>query len=164
MLSSPAYGACCSAGSPGRGCGGTACGCVWTPPPAPGYPSPSRRGFLLSTADQILDAAAVEFAARGLDGTRMVHVARGAGVNKALAYRHFHDKNGLFSATLSRELTRRQKILDELPDTLGETLILWARRQKADMAFIRLVAEKGCATPVMLEQAPLRHVDRKSVV
>lgn len=80
--------------------------------------------------------------ANGLPGGS-TFLARRAGINKALVYRHFRDKNGMFSATLSRELTRRQKILDQLPDTLAEMLVFWARRQKADRAFIQLIAREG---------------------
>lgn len=97
----------------------------------------------MSTPDRILDAAAAEFAARGLDGTRMEHVARRAGVNKALVYRHFGDKGGLFTATLARELSRRQRLLDHLPDDLGQMLTFWARQQQADADFVRLTAREG---------------------
>lgn len=97
----------------------------------------------MATPDRILDAAAAEFAERGFDGVRIEHVAKRAGLNKALVYRHFDDKAGLYRATLGRELGKRTQVLDELPADLGERLVFWSRRQAHDKEFIRLVAREG---------------------
>jgi len=48
----------------------------------------------------ILDAAAREFAAEGVAGARTESIAKAAGVNKALLYYYFHDKEGLYGAVL----------------------------------------------------------------
>lgn len=53
-----------------------------------------------STRLRILEAARQEFVERGLEGTRIELVAKRAGVNKALIYRHFTDKDRLFHAVL----------------------------------------------------------------
>ena len=50
--------------------------------------------------DRILDAAAVEFAARGFDGAKVDRIAARAGVNKAMLYYHFRNKADLYRAVL----------------------------------------------------------------
>ena len=48
----------------------------------------------------ILQAALVEFAQEGLAGARVDAIAEAAGVNKALLYYYFHDKESLYGAVL----------------------------------------------------------------
>src|SRR5262252_5493160 len=50
--------------------------------------------------DRILDAAAEEFAARGLHGAKVDRIAARARVNKALLYYYFHNKAALYRETL----------------------------------------------------------------
>src|SRR6185295_6636264 len=50
--------------------------------------------------DQILAAAAVEFAARGYSGARVDRIARRARVNKAMIYYHFGSKQALYRERL----------------------------------------------------------------
>jgi TetR/AcrR family transcriptional regulator len=57
-------------------------------------PSPAR--------DQILEAAQACFAARGFAGTTIKHIAAAAGVNSALLYYYFRDKERLYQAALDR--------------------------------------------------------------
>ena len=45
-------------------------------------------------------AALVEFAREGLAGARVDAIAEAAGVNKALLYYYFHDKETLYGAIL----------------------------------------------------------------
>src|SRR5215471_12455081 len=52
------------------------------------------------TPDQILTAAALEFAERGFAGARVDRIARRARVNKAMLYYHFSSKQGLYRALL----------------------------------------------------------------
>src|SRR5882724_11861495 len=74
----------------------------------------------------ILKAALNEFANEGLDGGRTDHIARAAGVNKALLYYYYEDKEALYgavldhvfgsmfqkiSAALDRDASPREKIL-----------------------------------------------------
>ncbi len=78
------------------------------------------------TKAAILQAALVEFANLGLSGARTDAIAKSAGVNKALLYYYFHDKETLYGATLEsvfaetaaklsavldRPLSPRQKLL-----------------------------------------------------
>ena len=53
-----------------------------------------------STRDAILQAAIQEFAGEGIAGARTDAIARAAGVNKALLYYYFKDKETLYGATL----------------------------------------------------------------
>src|SRR5678815_3898880 len=48
----------------------------------------------------ILEAAVTEFAREGVAGARTDAIARSAGVNKALLYYYFKDKEGLYQAVL----------------------------------------------------------------
>lgn len=52
------------------------------------------------TRAAILDAATAEFADKGLGGARIDEIARRAGVNKALLYHYFGNKEALFVAVL----------------------------------------------------------------
>ncbi len=53
-----------------------------------------------STREAILHAAMREFAAEGIAGARTDEIARAAGVNKALLYYYFKDKEAIYGATL----------------------------------------------------------------
>lgn len=52
------------------------------------------------TRRSILDAATVEFTAKGLNGARVDDIAARAGANKRMIYHYFGDKEGLYLAAL----------------------------------------------------------------
>jgi AcrR family transcriptional regulator len=54
------------------------------------------------TKARILDAAASEFAAKGLNGARTDEIARAARANKRMIYHYFGSKDGLFQAVLEK--------------------------------------------------------------
>jgi len=58
------------------------------------------------TRRRLRDAALVEFAAHGFDGTTVGAVAARAGVNKERLYSYFGDKRALWELVLSTELER----------------------------------------------------------
>jgi TetR/AcrR family transcriptional regulator len=58
------------------------------------------------TRARILDAATSEFSANGLAGARTERIAETAGVNKALLYYYFRNKEALYSATLEEVANR----------------------------------------------------------
>lgn len=58
------------------------------------------------TRRRLRDAALVEFAARGFDGTTVDAIAARAGVNKERLYRWFGDKRALWDLVLAAELER----------------------------------------------------------
>jgi TetR/AcrR family transcriptional regulator len=65
-------------------------------------PRLGSRGQPEQTSAAILDAAMEEFAHEGLAGARIDAIARAAGVNKALLYYYFRDKESLYGAVLDR--------------------------------------------------------------
>lgn len=60
------------------------------------------RGQPEMSRNAILDAAAHAFSSHGLAGARTDAIAHEAGVNKALLYYYFRDKEGLYGAVLER--------------------------------------------------------------
>lgn len=58
------------------------------------------------TKRRLKEAAVVEFAAHGLDGTTMERIARRAGINKERLYTYFGDKSRLFATVLADELNK----------------------------------------------------------
>jgi AcrR family transcriptional regulator len=71
-----------------------------------------------ATSRRILEAAEVEFAAKGFDGVRLAAIARTADVPQALIHHYFEGKEGLYRAVLERALAAMAdvgwRILDEL--------------------------------------------------
>src|SRR5260221_7871489 len=63
------------------------------------------RGEPEKTRAAILEAALKEFAHEGVAGARTEEIARSAGVNKALLYYYFKDKDGLYAAVLDQVFT-----------------------------------------------------------
>ena len=58
------------------------------------------------TRRRLQQAACVEFAAHGPDGTTMEHIAALAGINKERLYNYFGDKRRLFETVLIEELEK----------------------------------------------------------
>jgi len=65
-------------------------------------PRPAERRDPARTRAQILEAALVEFAQKGLDGARVDQIAARAGANKRMLYHYFGNKEDLFLAVLER--------------------------------------------------------------
>ena len=61
---------------------------------------PGTRGEPEKTRSAILKAAMHEFASEGVAGARTDQIARAAGVNKALLYYYFKDKEALYGAVV----------------------------------------------------------------
>ena len=72
-------------------------------PLAPSRP-PRRERSAEGTRRRILDAAEIEFAAKGFDGARLVTIARAAEAQQALIHHYFEDKAGLYRAVIARAL------------------------------------------------------------
>ncbi|MHB8695449.1 MAG: TetR family transcriptional regulator [Solirubrobacteraceae bacterium] len=76
-----------------------------------------------ATRQRLLDAAAQEFAARGIAGARVDRIAEAARSNKAQIYHYFGSKDGLFDAVFDRivETTLRDTPIDptDLPEYAG---------------------------------------------
>jgi AcrR family transcriptional regulator len=101
-----------------------------------------------ATRQRLLDAAAEEFAARGIAGARVDRIAHLARSNKAQIYHYFGSKEGLFDAVFDRivEATVNETPIDptDLPEYAGrlfdryqqhpeiQRLATWYRLERAD--------------------------------
>ena len=97
------------------------------------------------TRELILDAALEEFAERGFEGARVEGVAERSGRNKALIYRHFVDKDGLFEASLAHAFRRRDEVRRRSPRSVGDALVYWFRTNSRDGAFFRILMQEALA-------------------
>ena len=84
-------------------------------------PSTSRGA---ATSRRILDAAAEEFAARGIAGARIDRIIQAANTNKAQLYGYFGSKDGLFDAVIADLVVR----LTTAVPVDGDDLADWAVR------------------------------------
>lgn len=66
------------------------------------------------TKQLLLDAATLEFSARGLAGARVDRIAAAAGVNKERIYQYFGNKEQLFGTVLTNQLAL---VIDAVPIT-----------------------------------------------
>jgi TetR/AcrR family transcriptional regulator len=89
------------------------------------------RGEPEKTRAAILQAALEEFAHEGVTGARTDEIARSAGVNKALLYYYFKDKEGLYAAVLEQVLSglfsRVEIVLDRQDLGCREKLLLYVQ-------------------------------------
>jgi TetR/AcrR family transcriptional regulator len=69
------------------------------------------------TRAAILDAAAKQFAEHGIAGARTDEIARSAGVNKALLYYYFADKETLYTAVMNQQMERLAAVLWPMLDS-----------------------------------------------
>lgn len=97
-----------------------------------------------ATRDRILAASRELFAACGFRGTTTAAIARKAGVNEALIFRHFPAKSDLYTAILSAKLADEKltRIIEAAQGDVpaDEVLRLVAKRfgEYADPEFLRL--------------------------
>jgi|SRR5947209_9549417 len=100
-------------------------------PPTVKSGKPGSRGEPEKTRAAILKAALEEFSHEGVAGARTDEIARRAGVNKALIYYYFKDKEGLYASALEQVFSGlHQKVISVLErnDLLPrERLILYAQ-------------------------------------
>src|ERR1700685_2554792 len=83
-----------------------------------------------ASRNAILEAALAEFAQEGLAGARVDSIAEAAGVNKALLYYYFHDKETLYGATLENFFAPlHQRIMEvcDRPGSSGTRFLSYAR-------------------------------------
>ncbi|HEY0932798.1 MAG TPA: TetR family transcriptional regulator [Trebonia sp.] len=80
----------------------------------PELPTTSRGA---ATSQRILDAAAGEFAERGIAGARIDRIVAAAQTNKAQLYGYFGSKDALFDAVIA---DRAGRLLDTVPFDAGD--------------------------------------------
>ena len=74
---------------------------------------PRAKGIDPNTREDILSAARRVFALKGYSGTSVREVAEAAGVNKAMIYYYFSDKQDLYRAVLSDSFDTLQQVWDD---------------------------------------------------
>jgi TetR/AcrR family transcriptional regulator len=121
------------------------------------------------TKKELLNAAEVEFAAKGFDGARLQSIARAVGVQQALIHHYFGDKDGLYRAVIERGmaavtagswsilekmaadsagLTSRDKLdVKALVTSFVDLLVDFYAAHTALLAILRHDAEKPAAPP-----------------
>lgn len=116
------------------------------------------------TRRRLKDAATVEFAERGPDGTTMAHIAERAGINKERLYKYFGDKQALFELVLSDELAklaasvaRPEGGLEEIGEFAARTFDYYT----ANPHLARLLLWEGLAGQVADEDNRTAHYRRK---
>ena len=72
------------------------------------------------TRRRLKDAATIEFAERGPDGTTMARIAERAGINKERLYNYFGDKRALFETVLADELDKLAAAVSLAPGGLAD--------------------------------------------
>ncbi|HVJ06396.1 MAG TPA: TetR family transcriptional regulator [Candidatus Saccharimonadales bacterium] len=93
-------------------------------------PAAQRVRNAAASRGSILEHAIAEFAARGVAGARTAAIAEAAGVNKALLYYYFKDKESLYSAALHEVFSGLVgDVLPMLESSLapGEKILRFAR-------------------------------------
>ena len=91
----------------------------------------------------ILEAAADEVAERGRDGLNIERIAARAGVNKALVYRYFGDRNRLIDAAMEHVLAARIELVQTNPPALEDLLAVWIDRMNADKRYLQILLREA---------------------
>jgi AcrR family transcriptional regulator len=76
-----------------------------------------------ATSRRILDAAAEEFAERGIAGARIDRITAAASTNKAQLYGYFGSKDGLFDAVIADRADQLMSVVGFDPDDLAATAV-----------------------------------------
>jgi TetR/AcrR family transcriptional repressor of mexJK operon len=70
---------------------------------------------------EIIHAATTAFVSKGYDGTSMEEIATNAGVSKQTIYKHFRDKETLFSEVVQSTATQTNDVVEVVTALLSET-------------------------------------------
>src|SRR5579875_177771 len=96
-----------------------------------GKTTTTRRRDPERTKRKLVDAAALEFAERGFDGTTLSAVARRARVSKQLLHHHFGSKEALFQEVHDQKFRPDVSWQETLPDDPTELIAArFARRAR----------------------------------
>jgi TetR/AcrR family transcriptional regulator len=112
--------------------------------------------------EQILAAAALEFAERGYEGAGVDRIARHAGVNKAMLYYHFGSKHALYRALLRQTFGRaadRLQAIAAAPSGADEKI------SQVIQAIAGFIAENRFFPAIVLREVADggRHLDRDAL-
>jgi AcrR family transcriptional regulator len=120
------------------------------------------------TRRRLKEAATIEFAERGPDGTTIARIAERAGINKERLYKYFGDKQALFETVLSGELEKLAASverpaggLEEIGEFAGRTFDYYA----AHPELARLLLWEGLTGgPAVDEENRTDHYQRKKQI
>jgi AcrR family transcriptional regulator len=101
-----------------------------------------------ATRSRILDAAITEFAAYGLAGGRVDHIADAAPANKKQIYVHFGNKVGLFDAAVAYAIERLIAEVPITPNDLPGYTVAAYDAMTANPAVFRLAMWRQLERPV----------------
>jgi TetR/AcrR family transcriptional regulator len=112
--------------------------------------------------EQILDAAAREFAERGYAGARVDRIARRAAVNKAMLYYHFASKRQLYRTLLRRMFARAA---DRLNAIAGSAAAPPAKLDRVIAELAALIQEHPVFPAIMMREVAEggAHLDRPTL-
>jgi AcrR family transcriptional regulator len=115
-----------------------------------------------TSPDQILAAAAAEFARRGFAGARVDRIARRARVNKAMLYYHFGSKQRLYRVLLHRLFTRAA---ERLRAVAAEPLAAGDKIDRAIAGLAEVIREQPVLPAIMMREVADggRHLDPATV-
>lgn len=111
--------------------------------------------------EQLLEAARRLFSVQGFDGTTTREIAEEAGVNEAIIFRYFDNKEDLYWAVINERIRRsgrKQKLLEYLKSGLPEREVfagiaeLLLVRTSEDVALTRLLLFSGLRNPELSDQ------------
>jgi AcrR family transcriptional regulator len=122
------------------------------------------------TRSKILDAATSEFALKGPAGARVDHIARIAGVNKAMIYYHFSSKGNLYRKVIEDQISRigdSVKDIVDSPDDLKASLLRLSRvyhsALTSDERFPRIVLHELANGGEVLMEALLKSLSHRGI-
>jgi TetR/AcrR family transcriptional regulator len=127
---------------------------------------PKRERNADTTKKALLNAAEVEFAAKGFDGARLQSIARAVGVQQALIHHYFDDKDGLYRAVIERGMAAVTAGSWSILDGMAKLHDPRQRNGKVDVralvtSFVDLLVDFYAAHTTLL--AILRHDAEKPV-
>jgi len=113
--------------------------------------------------EQILHAAALEFAERGYAGARVDRIARRAAVNKAMLYYHFTSKQQLYRTLLRQMFTRAAERLQAIA---GSNAAPAAKVDGVIAAIAAVIQEHPVFPSIMLREVAEggAHLDRATLL
>jgi AcrR family transcriptional regulator len=123
----------------------------------------ARRRRRRVSPEQILSAAALEFAERGYAGARVDRIARRASVNKAMLYYHFNSKQQLYRTLLRQMFTRAAERLQAIA---GSTAAPTAKIDRVIAAIAAVIQEHPVFPSIMLREVAEggAHLDRATLL
>lgn len=121
------------------------------------------------TRRRLKEAATVEFAERGPDGTTMARIAERAAINKERLYKYFGNKESLFEAVLADELeqlalsvVRPEAGLEDIGEFAGRTFDYYGAHPRLARLLLWEGLASGSGAPIADEAHRTAHYREKA--